>query len=419
MKSMEEELKSYLKSLEHDDCYRVERVLKEGSCETTELVFFKGADGSELGPFVRKRFSVSSGLGGAYRRIYQAQNSGRRFFHLPRIEECYTAGEDFVVVSEYIHGETLADVVYRCDPSVALAADVFPRICEAVGEMHESFNPPLIHRDIKPSNIVLSQGALTLIDFGIARTYDDGADSDTLRLGTKAYAPPEQFGFGQTDARSDIYALGMILYYCLTERTPDAAARRVDWHAKGIPESLRRVIAKAVAFDPADRYASTRELEAAFKQALAALKPIAEPALEYRGPDHSVDSRDRGWAILTRTPNAMVRFLSRIPRWIGAVWDILLALFSILVFISAMDSSLNPAGDELLSAAPLHIRLAGNLIIYIFIYLPLVFAVCDRRPLYWPFKRLKSVSVPLQLGGCVVAMAVGFIIFALVTMQFN
>ena len=78
-------------------------------------------------------------------------------------------------------------------------------MCEAVRELHECFNPPLIHRDLKPANIVLSNGRVFLIDFGIARVYRSGSVSDTSHLGTRAYAPPEQYGFGQTDTRSDVY----------------------------------------------------------------------------------------------------------------------------------------------------------------------------------------------------------------------
>ena len=135
---------------------------------------------------------------------------------------------------------------------------MFPKLCEAVRELHEAFDPPLIHRDLKPSNVMLTRDNLTLIDFGIARSFDEAAEQDTHHFGTRAYAPPEQFGYGQSDARTDVYALGMLLYFCLTEKTPDAKARRAGYRDAGVPEPLRAVVERAAAFDPRDRYASVR-----------------------------------------------------------------------------------------------------------------------------------------------------------------
>lgn len=76
-------LAEHLASLDRDDSYRVERVLKRSSVETTELVYFEGTDGGSLGPFVRKRIDASAQIGGAYERLFAAQRVGRRFEHLP------------------------------------------------------------------------------------------------------------------------------------------------------------------------------------------------------------------------------------------------------------------------------------------------------------------------------------------------
>ena len=78
-------LAEHLASLDRDDSYRVERVLKRSSVETTELVYFEGTGGGSLGPFVRKRIDASAQIGGAYERLFAAQRAGRRFEHLPRI----------------------------------------------------------------------------------------------------------------------------------------------------------------------------------------------------------------------------------------------------------------------------------------------------------------------------------------------
>ena len=131
---MPDELSEHLDALQRDDCYRVLSVLKSSPLETTELVVFEGKNGSETGPYIRKIFQRDTGVGSAYEIIYQAQQLGRRFLYLPYISDCYNAGDKTVVISEYLNGETLHDVIYRCDPSVSLDVDVFPRLCDSVLE---------------------------------------------------------------------------------------------------------------------------------------------------------------------------------------------------------------------------------------------------------------------------------------------
>ena len=91
-------LAEHLASLDRDDSYRVERVLKRSSVETTELVYFEGTGGGSLGPFVRKRIDASAQIGGAYERLFAAQRAGRRFEHLPRIVDCRRVGDELNVV---------------------------------------------------------------------------------------------------------------------------------------------------------------------------------------------------------------------------------------------------------------------------------------------------------------------------------
>ena len=256
------------------DAYRVERVLKDSSSELTQLVWFRGSDGTELGPFVRKYLAAGAGLGEAYRELAQARREGRHFRHLPAVLSCREEGGHLVVVVEYVPGPTLRDAVRSVAPErrLALVARLFPGVCDAVRELHESFRRPLIHRDLTPSNVVLPEGEPTtpvLIDLGISRAWKAGASADTTRFGTACYAPPEQFGFGQTDVRSDVYALGMTLLFCLTGRDPEPADRDRAFALPGVPESLRRVVAHACELDPARRFASARELGEAFARALA------------------------------------------------------------------------------------------------------------------------------------------------------
>lgn len=275
-----DELGAYLAAVARDDCYRVVRPLGAvarmgagpsvaGQAGTiTELVQFEGANGATLGPFVRKRIDLALGVGTAYQELYEAQCSGARFAHVPRIVECYKTGRELVVVSEFIPGKTLDAFVNEAGPSLELSLSVVPAVCAAVAELHKAFDPPVVHRDLKPANIIVSEGpsglSATLIDFGIARRYREGAAADTVRFGTRSYAPPEQYGFGQTSVRSDIYALGMIALFCITGEEAHGQPSAESLAHAGVTGPYADAILQATSFDPERRFASAEAFCTAF-----------------------------------------------------------------------------------------------------------------------------------------------------------
>lgn len=252
--------------------YRVEDVLKVSSVETTQLVYLRVFGGRELGPYVRKLIARGSGVGGAYRSLYRAQSSGKRFRQLPRIVSVADTGRATEVVMEHVKGATLREVVdaARDADRATLARLLMPAVCDAVLELHEGFEAPIVHRDLTPRNIICPEAdpaTPVLIDLGIAREWREGAEADTTHFGTRSYAPPEQFGFGQTDVRSDVYALGMLAFFCLTGRDPGPEDREHGFRCSPVGPAWREVIAKAGALDPAGRYQGVRELKAAFQAA--------------------------------------------------------------------------------------------------------------------------------------------------------
>ena len=125
-----------------------------------------------------------------------------------------------------------------------------------------SQSPPVIHRDLKPQNIILSDaGVVKLIDFGIARVYDASAKRDTVFYGTQEFAPPEQYGFSQTDCRADLFSLGIVMGYMLTQQTNvEAAAKEIR------NRRLSHIYRKCTDFSPQKRYASAMELKAALRR---------------------------------------------------------------------------------------------------------------------------------------------------------
>lgn len=378
-----DELAEHLDALQRDTCYRVDSVLKESPYEVTQKVFFVGTNGAEQGPYVRKYIDSEAGLGCAYEKIFGAQRNGRRFQYLPLIHECYAADDKLAVVMEYIPGETLQEVVYRCDPSLTLAKDIFPRLCDAVEEMHQGFDEPIIHRDLKPSNIMIAKDSLTIIDFGIARTYKESAEEDTHNFGTRAYAPPEQFGYGQTDERSDVYSLGALLYYCLSELTLSAKVQKNKFKGMAIPESLRQILVKATQFDPEDRYQSVAALKDAFWLATACEKDNL---------------------------GAKKGMLSWVPETLGIIWDIFLVFFFILFQVVAVSMMVNPEIGSSLAALPIGVRAAQVFAATLGFFGPAFYMACDRRPLVKHFSWYRKINLKRDVLICLVIVLLGVLI---------
>lgn len=373
-------LAEHLASLDRDDSYRVERVLKHSDVETTELVYFEGSGGGSLGPFVRKRIDASAQIGGAYERLFAAQRAGRRFEHLPRIVDCRRMGDELDVVMEYVEGETLEALVGRLGATPDYARELYPVLCEAVGELHAGFAAagepavPVIHRDLKPSNIIVSGvrhaadsgmtfSSLAIIDLGIARVWRDGADADTVKFGTRSYAPPEQYGFGQTSVRSDIYALGALLFFCLTGADPKPGRdMREQCEAHGIPVPLTDVICMAMALDPAKRFASAKALgyaaRAAYGLCAPAPLPVASPAASAsRTVAPQVQQVQQPVApVLPPSVNQSssvsslaakhASLLSRIPEPVGRIWNGCIYAATLLLLMGGHFAVFQPTGEN-------------------------------------------------------------------------
>ena len=137
-----------------------------------------------------------------------------RHIALPRWKATFEDERGLCVVREYMEGTPLDQYAKNTRLSAHQAVALCVQLCDVLVCLHEQ-NPPIIHRDIKPSNIIVKpDGQIALIDFDIAREYHPDAKADTQCFATREYAPPEQYGFTQTDGRADIYATGVLFAGC-------------------------------------------------------------------------------------------------------------------------------------------------------------------------------------------------------------
>lgn len=135
---------------------------------------------------------------------------------LPEIFRLVEFDGSLYVVEEFIEGQTLDEILqYEGALKENQAALILLQLCDCLNQLHAL---KIVHRDLKPANIMLTrENRIKLIDLGISRIEKESRDSDTQLLGTRGYAPPEQFGFRQTDSRSDIYSLGVTMFQMLGE----------------------------------------------------------------------------------------------------------------------------------------------------------------------------------------------------------
>ncbi len=286
------------------DRYRIERELGAGGMATVYLAHDLKHDRSVALKVLRPELAAALGPERFHREIMLAA----RLQH-PHILSVYDSGEaagQLWFTMPYVEGESLRD---RLDRDKQLPVEDALRIArEAAEALDYAHRHGVVHRDVKPENILLTESHALVADFGIARAV--GGDEQQLTgtgvaIGTPAYMSPEQAsGTRDLDARTDVYALGCVLFEMLageppyTGPTPQAIIARALTEAPrpihpmrvGVPEALDAVIARAMAVTPADRYASAAEFARGLELTLRSPSPERE-----RGPGgEAVPARERG-----------------------------------------------------------------------------------------------------------------------------
>lgn len=211
--------------------------------EKKNIVLVQDRRNSEL--CVKKTLDIYS------RDVYE-QLASVRIEGVHAVKECVADDGKLIVVEEYVQGRSLKQVL---DEHGLLneeqAYEIAVQLVDILVRLHQ-LEPAIVHRDIKPSNIIIEKnGHVNLIDFNAARHVNADKNEDTRMLGTVYFAAPEQFGFGQSDERTDIYGLGATINYIMTGDKPGA----------GIAECrFSDILKKCLMVDAKDRYQSAEEL---------------------------------------------------------------------------------------------------------------------------------------------------------------
>lgn len=243
-----------------DNKYKIERVLGKGGMGTVYL-----ARNVKLGTLWAIK-QVNKNVGENVDLLAEP-NMLKKLNHpsLPRIFDIIEDEESIYIIEDYIEGDSLDKVIKDAGrfPEKTVV-DWAKQLCEVLIYLHTQKPNPIIYRDMKPANIIVnSEGKVKLIDFGISREYKKGSDSDTTYIGTRGYAAPEQYGTSQTDARTDIYSLGVTLYHLITGKSPNEPpyeikpVRQLD---KKLSRGIEYIINKCTALDPQRRYQSVKQL---------------------------------------------------------------------------------------------------------------------------------------------------------------
>ncbi|MGA9531400.1 MAG: protein kinase [Anaerolineales bacterium] len=213
--------------------------------------------------------------------------------NLPRVTDHFVIeGEGQYLVMDFVGGEDLRHRLERDGPiSESEAIPLFLEIADALAYLH-SRTPSILHRDIKPGNIKINvDDKAILVDFGLAKVVDDDAETSTgAKAMTPGFSPPEQYGSGSTDNRTDIYSLAATFYTALTAAIPEDSLERAMGRAKltgirsrnpDVSPALARVVERALALEPEQRYQTINEFANAIANAAGSSRPTLRSDLPY------------------------------------------------------------------------------------------------------------------------------------------
>ena len=189
----------------------------------------------------------------------------RKLSGVPKAYRIFEENGEVYLVREYIEGMSLAQMVLQKGGiSEAEICRISRKICQTA-EQFQNPDEPMIHRDIKPENIVVTPGGeVVFIDFGTMRSYKKDGSRDTFVVGTRGTAAPEQYGYTQTDQRTDVYAIGQTMLYMVSE-----SYEMNQLSECAVSRRMKKIIEKACSFEPDKRYGDAAQLRRAVEKCQA------------------------------------------------------------------------------------------------------------------------------------------------------
>lgn len=278
---------------------------------------------------------------------------------MPRIHFCAEQNGKLIIIEDYIQGRSLQDI-YDMEGTFSekQVIGIVWELCNILQRLHE-YTPSIIHRDIKPSNIMLSDdGVVKLIDFNAAKEFAEGKTEDTQFIGARDFAAPEQYGFGQSDVRTDIYAIGVTMNYLLTGMVPRKSMYK---------EVLGEVIGKCVRLDAVDRYQSVREL----KDAIAG--KVAEGTPQKQGKPHDNEEYQKMRKQPQKQPEKkhskeLYQRKTYLPVGFrtGKIWKMITAVFGYWILIySCMSMTFKGSSGQEMTGVSLWVNRWGTLLLFL------------------------------------------------------
>lgn len=256
-----------------NDRYEIIRVLGEGGMANVYLAVDTILDRKVAVKVLRGDLATDE----KFVRRFQREALSASSLNHPNIVEMYDVGEDdgnYYIVMEYVEGKNLKQLIKRRTKlSLIEVIDIMKQLTDGIAHAHDSF---IIHRDIKPQNmLILDSGLVKITDFGIAVALNSTQLTQTNSvMGSVHYLPPEQAAGRGATFKSDIYALGIMMYELITGSLPFKGENAVEIALKqlkepipsvrdfdsSIPQSVENIILKACAKNPKNRYENAREM---------------------------------------------------------------------------------------------------------------------------------------------------------------
>lgn len=267
---------------------------------------------------------------------------------IPKIVDRFYEDKKVYMVMEYIEGITLKEYAKKnSDLDIEKFCQIILKICDIISYLH-GLNPPIIYMDLKPSNIIITPNEkVVLIDFGISRVNIASDTIPIVKIGSNGFAAPEQYGLGKTSEQTDIYGIGMVMYFLVRGKAASTPLEPLmdENYDINMNKDLKSIIQKAVQVEPKDRYISVEEL----KKDLKELNNKSEYEKTRVLGSMNIDSNSNDPKAKQMNTKHKMPFNARLKKISLVLSALVIAFFSILYVTNAFN---NKTEDEKILSEP-------------------------------------------------------------------